>query len=107
MVYELLLVFISFMLLFRNLAALGSLGDVAFHYTVVDERRDHVAKEYGEHHSLGIALVLHAHDDGHRSHYESVYPLACLCPGRCHGVCGHEDGAEAETAEDELLPPFY
>lgn len=74
------------------------------HHAIVDERGKDVHQEDGQHHSFGVAFVDDADDDGEDTDEYTIYIFTCVGVGGGDGVGGHKDGAEEETAHQQMLP---
>src|SRR5690606_20975344 len=76
--------------------------DVGPHEIMVDERREDVHEEDGEHHPLRVRGVHHADEHRERADAEAVEPLARAREGRAHRIGRHEDRAERPAAEHQM-----
>lgn len=76
--------------------------DVGFDEPVIDERREHVHEEDGEHHSLWVGGVDDSDEDDHDADEETIDEFAVVGEGGGDGVGCHEDESEGPSADDDV-----
>src|SRR5690606_15629799 len=73
---------------------------------VINQWREQVTEQNGEHDTFWIGWVSHTNHDRHEADEYAVYPLPCISHGGRHRICCHEYRTEGKATQHKVPVPW-